>query len=62
MKIVEDQNKYLTVYPLTELIKNIKSEKEKEKIIKEATIIYNRFLNRNEKRIEIKAEYLVGDF
>lgn len=59
LKIVEDQNKYLTVYPLTELIKKIKSEKEKEKIMKEATIIYNRFLNKNEKCIELKEEYLV---
>ncbi|MFS0645395.1 CapA family protein [Siminovitchia sp. 179-K 8D1 HS] len=59
LKIIESKNHNLTVYPVIELIKKAKDEKEKKELINDVTIIYNRFLNKNIKNIEIRDEFII---
>lgn len=61
LKIEEYKDKSLTVLPIKKLISEFKvNDSKKEEIIKNSTIIYNRFLNTKEKKIEVKDEYLVN--
>lgn len=57
LKIVEFEDGSLTVYPVDELIKELKSEQERNKLKKDVTTIYNKFTGLNERIITIKREY-----
>lgn len=59
LKIVEDESGSLEVYPIDKLIQRVNSNERKQEIIKNSTTIYNRFLNKNKKEIELKDEYLI---
>lgn len=59
LKIVEREDNSLEVYPLAKLLDKVTSKKETDEIISNATKIYNRFLNTNEEKIQIKREYLI---
>src|SRR5699024_2979878 len=56
LKIVEDKSGSITVYPIDKLVDKV-DEKTKEKINYNATVIYNRFLGANQKKLQIKQEY-----
>lgn len=58
LKIVEYADKSLSVYPIDKLIEIVDKE-EKQGIIKSATKIYNRFLNKSVENIQIKCEYVL---
>jgi len=56
LKIVEDKNGSITVYPINKLVDKV--DKETEELINyNATVIYNRFLGVNQKKLQIKQEY-----
>lgn len=57
LKIVEFEDGSLTVYPVDELIKELKSEQGRNKLKKDVTTIYNKFTGLNERIITIKREY-----
>lgn len=57
LKIVEFEDGSLTVYPVDELIKELKSEQGRNKLRKDVTTIYNKFTGLNERIITIKREY-----
>lgn len=57
LKIVESKNGMLKVYPIDKLFEILKTKKEREKIISDATIIYNRFMNTNVDKVDILKEY-----
>lgn len=57
LKSVEDNNHYLRVYFMNELIEKEKDIKKKNNLISENLLIYNRFLNKSEKNIERLDEY-----
>lgn len=58
IKMVESERKYLTVYNIKDIYDK-SSIKEKEQIQKDATVIYNRFLNSNHNLISIQKEYKI---
>ncbi len=51
------ENNRVKILLVDDLLKRIKDDKEKEKIIQENLIIYNRFMNTNKKNLEIQKEY-----
>ena len=59
LKSVEDENHYLSVFQMCELIKNEKNCLKQENLIKENLLIYNRFLNKKDTKIEISDEYKI---
>ena len=59
LKIVEDSNNMITVYPINRLFE-ISNKDEKDKIIDDVRIIYNRFTNQSLKDITIEKEYLLS--
>lgn len=59
LKIVEYSNKKLTVFPVKDLFEIIENDIERNEIIKNSTIIYNRFLSKNVIKINIEDEYLL---
>lgn len=59
LKITENEKGSLKVFSINELIQNVKTENEKEEIISNAKIIYNRFLNKNINDITIQEEYII---
>lgn len=60
LKIVEYENKNLTVLSIDQLFSSL-NEKEKYKLITNATKLYNRFTGKNKKKIDIKNEYVFLD-
>lgn len=56
LKIEENTNGSLTVYPINELFDQASNE-DKETIQKNVTQIYNRFTNKKKKIVDIKREY-----
>ncbi len=59
IKSVEDENHYLRIYTLKDLIYREVDKDKKEKLIQDNLFIYNRFLNKKENKIEINLEYEV---
>lgn len=59
LKIVEDSNNMITVYPINRLFE-ISNKDEKDKLIDDVRIIYNRFTNQSLKDITIEKEYLLS--
>lgn len=59
IKMVEENNHVLSVFPITYLY-NIISDSEKERLLNDVIFIYNRVLpGRKQKRIEIQEEYKI---
>ena len=58
LKIVEDKDGGITVYPIDKLVDKV-DKKTEEEITYNATIIYNRFLGDNKNYLQIKQEYLM---
>ena len=56
MKIQENKDGSLRVFPVDELVNKI-NEQQKQRLIQNTTKIYNRFTGKNEKEIKIKREY-----
>lgn len=62
MKIVETINGQLIVWPIDELSEQL-DIKERILLQRDVTFIYNRFLEENQKSVELKREYpILGDF
>lgn len=59
LKVVENEDCSLEVFPIDKLFDKLISYKEKENVISDATEIYNRFLNKNKKTIDIQREYII---
>ena len=51
------ENNRVKILLVDDLLNRIKDDEEKEKIIQENLIIYNRFMNTNEKKLTIQREY-----
>lgn len=60
LKAVEDDNHYLRVYLLYDLINQETDYEKKKKLIDDNLFIYNRFLNTNKNKIKIKKEYNIN--
>lgn len=58
LKIIEDKNGSLIVYPIDKLVNNV-DKKTKEEINYNATVIYNRFMSDNKNHLQIEQEYLI---
>lgn len=62
LKIVETRNGQLIVWPIDELSEQL-DIKERILLQRDVTFIYNRFLEENQKSVELKREYpILGDF
>lgn len=59
LKVVENEDCSLEVFPIEKLFDKMTSHKGREDIISNATEIYNRFLNTNKKTINIQNEYII---
>ena len=57
-KVIEN-NGYLTIYPLYDLIKKETDKDKKERLIQDNLKIYNKFLNTNLKEIKMQLEYKI---
>ena len=58
MKIIEDENHYLSIHFVNELIEKEKNEDERRQLMNDNLFIYNRFLDKTEKEVQIKKEYI----
>lgn len=58
LKIIEDDNKMITVYPIDKLSQELNKE-DKIKLIHEAKIIYERVVNKKDNKFQIKKEYIL---
>ena len=58
LKIIEDENHYLSIHFVNELIEKEKNEDERRQLMNDNLFIYNRFLDKTEKEVQIKKEYI----
>ncbi|MDO5026709.1 MAG: CapA family protein [Tissierellia bacterium] len=59
LKEVEDKTGFIKLWPLDRLYKNTPNE-DREKIVEEATRVYNRFLNSKLDSVDIEEEYFIN--
>lgn len=58
LKIIEDENHYLSIHFVNELIEKEKNEDKRRQLMNDNLFIYNRFLDKTEKEVQIKKEYI----
>ncbi len=59
-KAVESKNGLLKVYPINKLYQILKDTEQRQQLLKETTMIYNRFMGTDLTNVDIKDEYVIN--
>jgi hypothetical protein len=61
LKAVEDKKHGLVIYPVSDLVKTLKQEKERMNLVDDVSFIYNRFMGTKKNSVSIIDEYILAE-